>query len=75
MSEQARGPGETRWEADDEGRITCIRWNNPSWRTRFMDGYDMNPSSVALKLHQAYEMGRKDQAELLRRVVSYGEAR
>ena len=72
MAEQ-KGPGETQWKANDEGGVDCIRWNDPSWRTRFMDSYDMKPSAVAIKLRHAYEMGRRDQAELLRRALSYGD--
>lgn len=70
--DERKGPGETQWRANDEGGVDCIRWNDPSWRTRFMDTYDLSPYAVATKLRQAYEMGRRDQAELLRRVVSYG---
>ena len=70
--EDAKGPGCTRWEADDNGGITCIRWNDPSWRTHFMDKHELTAWSVASKLKDAYEAGRRDQAELMRRAISYG---
>jgi hypothetical protein len=69
----AKGPGLTRWQANEDGSISCIRWNDPSWHTAFMDKHSMQPTWIALKLHDAYEMGRKDQAELMRRAINYGE--
>jgi hypothetical protein len=74
MSEQ-KGPGETRWEANPDGSIDCIRHNDPSWRSQFINHFSLTPSIVASSLREAYQMGRWDQAALVRRAIEYGPRR
>ena len=72
MSEE-RGPGHTKFIANEDGSISRRRWNDPSWTNRFANPEELKgplgPERIAYLLARAYQMGRDDQQEIIRSAI------
>lgn len=70
---EEKGPGHTKFIANEDGSIWRRQWNDPSWTTRYCDASDLvgalAPDRITRMLADAYEMGRDDQREIVRRAI------
>lgn len=66
MTDEARGPGETQYIPNDDGSISCRRWNDPAWTTHLVDAEPVPAWRIAYLLRQAYLEGFDDRATLIR---------
>lgn len=73
MSEP-KGPGETRYIANEDGSITRRFQNDPAWACRVtFSTEDLTPSRVAWLLAEAHKLGWDERGLAVRRALGVSE--